>query len=127
MTDLDGYWKADTDTFYLYLNEDYSDDPTTFAFDWYNTENGEYIQLDDIVLSSEGDGSNLETTLDQMMTTASVIEYVAQGTYWIGSGDETAMIFYLKMIRHILTFSTMITARSRHSLFPAYGVLIMTI
>ena len=83
VTDLDGYWKADTDTFYLYLNEDYSDDPTTFAFDWYNTENGEYIQLDDIVLSSEGDGSNLETTLDQMMTTASVIEYVAQGTYWI--------------------------------------------
>ena len=70
VTDLDGYWKADTDTFYLYLNEDYSDDPTTFAFDWYNTENGEYIQLDDIVLSSEGDGSNLETTLDQMMTTA---------------------------------------------------------
>ena len=51
VTDLDGYWKADTDTFYLYLNEDYSDDPTTFAFDWYNTENGEYIQLDDIVLS----------------------------------------------------------------------------
>ena len=83
-------------TFYLYLNEDYSDDPTTFAFDWYNTENGEYIQLDDIVLSSEGDGSNLETTLDQMMTTASVIEYVAQGTYWIGSGDETAMIFYFE-------------------------------
>ena len=96
VTDLDGYWKADTDTFYLYLNEDYSDDPTTFAFDWYNTENGEYIQLDDIVLSSEGDGSNLETTLDQMMTTASVIEYVAQGTYWIGSGDETAMIFYFE-------------------------------
>ena len=64
--------------------------------DWYNTENGEYIQLDDIVLSSEGDGSNLETTLDQMMTTASVIEYVAQGTYWIGSGDETAMIFYFE-------------------------------
>ena len=26
VTDLDGYWKADTDTFYLYLNEDYSDD-----------------------------------------------------------------------------------------------------
>ena len=52
---------------------------------------GEYIQLDDIILSSEGDGSNLETTLDQMMTTASVIEYVARGTYWIGSGDETAM------------------------------------
>ena len=22
VTDLDGYWKADTDTFYLYLNED---------------------------------------------------------------------------------------------------------
>ena len=31
-----------------------------------------------------------------MMTTASVIEYVAQGTYWIGSGDETAMIFYFE-------------------------------
>ena len=96
VTDLDGYWKADFDTFYLYANEDYSDDPTTFAFDWYTTENGEYIQLDDIVLSSEGDGSNMETTLDQMMTTASVIEYVAQGTYWIGSGDETAMIFYFE-------------------------------
>ena len=50
--------------------------------DRYTTENGEYIQLDDIILSSEGDGSNLENTLDQMMTTASVIEYVAQGTYW---------------------------------------------
>ncbi len=96
LTDLDGYWKADFDTFYLYLNEDYSDEPTTFDFDWYFTENGEYIQLDDIILSSEGDGSNLETTLDQMMTTASVIEYVAQGTYWIGSGDETAMIFYFE-------------------------------
>ena len=96
VTDLDGYWKADYDTFYLYANEDYSDDPTTFEFDWYTTENGEYIQLDDIILSSEGDGSNLENTLDQMMTTASVIEYVAQGTYWIGSGDETAMIFYFE-------------------------------
>lgn len=39
--------------FILYLNEDYSDDPTTFAFDWYNTENGEYIQLDDIVLPAK--------------------------------------------------------------------------
>ena len=54
VTDLDGYWKADYDTFYLYANEDYSDDPTTFEFDWYTTENGEYIQLDDIILSSEG-------------------------------------------------------------------------
>ena len=29
VTDLDGYWKADTDTFYLYLNDmdvDYLDD-----------------------------------------------------------------------------------------------------
>ena len=69
---------------------------TGSAYEIENTENGEYIQLDDIVLSSEGDGSNLETTLDQMMTTASVIEYVAQGTYWIGSGDETAMIFYFE-------------------------------
>ena len=95
-TELDGYWKADTDKLYLYLNEDYTDDPTIFDFDWYFTETGEYIQIDDIVLSNEGDGSNLDTTLDKMMTTASVIEYVAQGTYWIGSGDETAMVFYFE-------------------------------
>lgn len=33
VTDGEGYWKADTDVLYPYLNEDYSDDPTTFAFD----------------------------------------------------------------------------------------------
>lgn len=95
-TELEGYWKADTDLLYLYLNEDYSDEPTAFDFDWYFTENGEFIQISDIVLSYQGDGSNLETTLEQMVTTASVIEYVAQGTYWIGSDDETAMIFYFE-------------------------------
>ncbi len=37
-----------------------------------------------------------EMELDEMAVTASVIEYVAQGTYWIGSGDDTAMIFYFE-------------------------------
>lgn len=96
MTDLEGYWKADIDTLYLYLNEDYSDDPTAFDFDWYFTENGEYIQISDVVLSSQGDGSNLETTLEEMMTTTSVIQYVANGTYWIGSDDEMALVFYFE-------------------------------
>ncbi len=41
-----------------------------------------------------------------MMTTASVIEYML-GTYWIGSGDETAMIFYFEGDQAYLTFSTM--------------------
>lgn len=95
-TELEGYWKADMDTLYLYLNEDYSDDPTAFAFDWYFTEDDEFIQIDDVVLSNQGDGSNLETTLEEMVTTASVIEYVAQGTYWIGCEDETAMVFYFE-------------------------------
>ncbi len=96
ITDGEGYWKADTDTLYLYLNEDYSDDPTTFAFDWYITEEGEYIQIEDTVLSSQGDGSDMETTLEEMMTTASVIQYVADGTYWIGSDDEMALVFYFE-------------------------------
>ena len=96
MTDLEGYWKADIDTLYLYLNEDYSDDPTAFDFDRYFTENGEYIQISDVVLSSQGDGSNLETTLEEMMTTTSVIQYVANGTYWIGSDDEMALVFYFE-------------------------------
>ncbi|KMW10428.1 hypothetical protein [Enterocloster citroniae] len=96
ITDEEGYWKADTDTLYLYLNEDYSDDPTAFAFDWYITEEGEYIQIEDAVLSSQGDGSNIETTLEEMTTTASVIQYVADGTYWIGSDDEMALVFYFE-------------------------------
>lgn len=96
VTELEGYWKADADMLYLYLNEDYSDEPTAFNFDWYFTDNGEYIQIDDIVMSNEGDGSNLETTLNEMMTTASVIEYVGQGTYWIGSDEGTALVFYFE-------------------------------
>lgn len=96
ITDGEGYWKADTDTLYLYLNEDYSDDPETFAFDWYTTEEGEYIQIEDTVLSSQGDGSDMETTLEEMSITASVIQYVANGTYWIGSDDEMALVFYFE-------------------------------
>ena len=56
-----------------------------------------------------------------------MIEYVAQGTYWIGSGDETAMIFYFEDDQAYFDLLYNDNARSRHSLFPAYGVLIMTI
>ena len=72
VTDLDGYWKADYDTFYLYANEDYSDDPTTFEFDWYTTENGEYIQLDDIILSSRPDDDHCKC--DRVRSTGDLLD-----------------------------------------------------
>lgn len=96
LSDISGYWQADMTTLYFYENEDYSDDPVSLDFEWYTTEEGEYIQIGDVILSREENEDGLEATLDEMAVTASVIEYVAQGTYWIGSGDATAMIFYFE-------------------------------
>ena len=96
LSDISGYWQVDMTTLYFYENEDYSDDPVALDFDWYTTEEGEYIQIGEVILSRVENEDGLEATLDEMAVTASVIEYVAQGTYWIGSGDDTALIFYFE-------------------------------
>lgn len=36
----------------------------------------------------------METTLEEMTTIASVIQYVVNGTYWIRSDDEVTLVFY---------------------------------
>ena len=51
LSDISGYWQVDMTTLYFYENEDYSDDPVTLDFDWYTTEEGEYIQIGDVILS----------------------------------------------------------------------------
>lgn len=94
-TEGSGYYKLTANKMFIFSDADLQEEMMHMEYSILTDELGQYIVLDNEVTLLRDSQSDFGVTKEKVSIASEYVAYFSQGTFWIGSDEDTAYIFTL--------------------------------